>query len=206
VVVLHPDELHDGQAGTDSGFSYQSIYIPPAKIQDVLGGRALPFVNTGVSSSPCLPSILKALLAELESPLDQDEHDDTIFDLAMELEFLSGNCPKAQRRNYEAVMMAKNFIEDNLDAGFTLTELEKETDQSRWQLSRDFRLLLGTSPYRYLVMRRLDRARKLLLDGVSIADAAHTCIFSDQSHFNRHFRKTYGMTPKTWLSSIRNAS
>jgi len=37
-MVLHPDEAHDGQAGTGEGFQYRMIYVQPAPFQGVLGG------------------------------------------------------------------------------------------------------------------------------------------------------------------------
>src|SRR5258708_40027857 len=42
--VLHPDEAHDGAAGTDGGFGYPNLYIPPRLVRDALSGIALPFV------------------------------------------------------------------------------------------------------------------------------------------------------------------
>jgi hypothetical protein len=41
--ILHPDELHDGRAGTPEGFGYRIVYVDPALVQQALGGRALPF-------------------------------------------------------------------------------------------------------------------------------------------------------------------
>jgi len=45
------------------------------------------------------------------------------------------------------------------------------------------------------VGRRLDRARRLLLDGLPIADVAAVTGFHDQSHLTRHFRALLGTTP-----------
>ena len=73
----------------------------------------------------------------------------------------------------------------------------------RYQLARHFRRVMGTSPHRYLVMRRLDRARRELQAGAGLADAAVAAGFSDQAHFTRHFRKTYGMTPGRWVALSR---
>lgn len=39
-MVLHPDEIHDGEAGTEAGFHYRMVYIEPALIQKILGGQA----------------------------------------------------------------------------------------------------------------------------------------------------------------------
>src|SRR5712692_5336734 len=59
VLVLHPDEVHDGRAGADGGFGYRLIYVEPACIVDAVNairGRptALPFVREPVSYNPTL--------------------------------------------------------------------------------------------------------------------------------------------------------
>jgi AraC-like DNA-binding protein len=69
-------------------------------------------------------------------------------------------------------------------------------------VARQFRACLGTSPYRYLVMRRLDRVRALVRDGEPLADAAAACGFADQSHMTRHFKRAYGLTPGRWAAML----
>ncbi|MEM9385546.1 MAG: AraC family transcriptional regulator [Pseudomonadota bacterium] len=209
IIVLHPDELHDGQAGTDEGFGYQSICIAPGDLQHVLGGRPLPFIRGGVSDDRRLRAVLATLLGELDHPLEAAEYDDTLYDLAQLLAHLGDRTTPAAEvipaSDVSAVARARDYIDTHLIDGFELATLEQVTGQSRWQLSRDFRALLGTSPYRYLVMRRLDLARQRLLTGERLADIAHACGFADQSHFNRHFKKTYGQAPKRWASSVHSA-
>lgn len=65
--------------------------------------------------------------------------------------------------------------------------------------------MFGASPYRYLILRRLEKARCLLLEGRSGAEAAAICGFADQSHFGRQFRKTWGLTPQAWLRAMKPA-
>jgi len=38
--VIHPDEKHDGRAGTDEGFGYRIVYIAPRLIAEALPGSA----------------------------------------------------------------------------------------------------------------------------------------------------------------------
>lgn len=199
VVVLHPDELHDGQAGTDVGFGYKSVCLPPTRIQQILGGQVLPFIKTGVSSSPRLKSIMDIMTSELEHILETEAYEDALFDLVSELSYLSIGLTPSPLPNYKAVALARDYIDANISRGFKLADLETQTDQNRWQLSRDFRSAFGTSPYRYLIMRRLEKARVLISKGSSLAEAALDSYFSDQSHFQRHFNKTFGIPPKAWL-------
>jgi AraC-like ligand binding domain len=48
VVVIYPDEVHDGHAGAPSGFVYSMLYVDPSLIAAALGGQALPFCDEPV--------------------------------------------------------------------------------------------------------------------------------------------------------------
>nr|WP_225908003.1 AraC family transcriptional regulator [Hyphomonas sediminis] len=204
-VILHPDEKHDGRAGDDAAFRYRAAYISPADIQEALNGRALPFVEGGVSIDARLQRSATALLGDYERPLSRLEYQDGLYDLAIALQAAAGAGVVIKRVNREAAAGARDYIEANLSSGFSLEDLEHATGHCRWQLSRDFRAMFGTSPYRYLILRRLDLARRMMRDGGTIAEIAHECGFSDQSHFGRAFKQAFGLTPKTWLGSVRNS-
>lgn len=200
LVILHPDEQHDGRAGDERAFRYRAAYVAPAEVQAVLGGRALPFIEGGVSDHPGLRRAVWGLLRDISRPLSGLALQDALFDLATALQQAVGDTPPARIANREAAARALDYIEARLDESFTLDELERATGHDRWALSRDFRALYGASPYRYLVMRRLDRAREMIVRGTGLADAAHACGFADQSHFTRLFRKAFGLTPRAWLA------
>src|SRR6266700_7219165 len=65
VVVLYPDEAHDGRAGTSEGFGYRIIYVEPVQLSQALRalrGRPhpLPFVRDPVSTNPMLSRAIDA--------------------------------------------------------------------------------------------------------------------------------------------------
>ncbi|WP_223540978.1 AraC family transcriptional regulator [Pseudomonas sp. BF-RE-26] len=202
-IVLHPDEAHDGEAGTESGFQYRMMYIEPALIQQMLGGQALPFIKTGLSNDPRLFAATGALLRSLDCPLDPLEEQDALFDLAQAMSTVSAAAGKRSGFDYVAAQRAREYIHGALDRTVTLDELAQHSGRDRWSLSRDFRLLFGTSPYRYLTMRRLDLVRALLIQGQSLVSAALIAGFTDQSHMTRQFSKTYGLSPARWINMQR---
>ncbi|MEH3148056.1 MAG: AraC family transcriptional regulator [Methylobacterium frigidaeris] len=62
-----------------------------------------------------------------------------------------------------------------------------------------FKASFGVPPHRYVVERRIARARDLLAGGrESLAGIALACGFASQSHFTRSFRQATGVTPAAW--------
>jgi AraC-like DNA-binding protein len=206
-LVIYPDESHDGHAGLDGGFRYRIAYIEPAAIQQILGGRPLPYIAGGLSNDVRLSAAVRRLLRSPAIQIEAFEFEDILYELAQALDLASSTATRTRgtRRplartspDYVSAERARKFLREQLSEPVTLAELEKISGQSRWALSRDFRSLFGTSPYRYLVMRRLDRVKQLLSAGVSPVQAAIDTGFSDQSHMTRHFTRAFGMSPARW--------
>ncbi|MBY6414761.1 AraC family transcriptional regulator [Rhodococcus sp. BP-252] len=77
----------------------------------------------------------------------------------------------------------------------TLDELAHLAGMGKYQLIRAMKRATGFPPVAWLQNERVGVARKLLRNGHSIADAAHTLGFTDQSHFHRVFRAHVAATP-----------
>src|SRR5713101_6810719 len=69
--VLHPDETHDGAAGTEAGFGYRILYIAPELVRDALAGRALPFVGDPVQDLTPMARPIASLLADIDEPINE---------------------------------------------------------------------------------------------------------------------------------------
>lgn len=201
-LVLHPDEPHDGQAGTGEGFRYRMIYVDPALFQEALGGKPLPFVKGGLSDDPRLFAATRNLLRGMDRAMDPLEQDDGLYELAMALHAAAGAAPTRRPVDYAAARRAREYLLASRERAVTLDDVAAAAGRDRWSLSHDFRALFGTSPHRYLTMRRLDLVRQLALAGLPLADAAAASGFSDQSHMTRHFRRAWGVAPGQWLAML----
>jgi AraC-like DNA-binding protein len=98
-------------------------------------------------------------------------------------------------REYIDDMMS---IHSTLSVDISLDELAAISQYSKWQVTRDFRSLYGTTPYRYITVKRLQKAKKLLELGLPLVQVAIDSGFADQSHFTRQFKQCFGTTPKVW--------
>src|SRR3546814_14423320 len=83
-MVLHPDELHDGRAGAETGFRYRMLYIGPRLVREALGERAgsLPFVRAAVSADPRLMATLRPALDDVDRGMEALETDQAILGIA----------------------------------------------------------------------------------------------------------------------------
>jgi AraC-like DNA-binding protein len=62
------------------------------------------------------------------------------------------------------------------------------------------------TPHRYLTSRRVDLARRLILDGRALRSVAAESGFYDQPHLSRHFKRILGVTPGRYLRSAGGLS
>lgn len=90
------------------------------------------------------------------------------------------------------------YMEQHYADNITLDTLLSMISFGKTYLLRSFTRQLGVSPYRYLQTIRIERAKKLLEQGVEPIEAADRTGFADQSHFTNFFKSFIGLTPKQY--------
>jgi len=89
-----------------------------------------------------------------------------------------------------------DYVRAHLDAQIRISDLAALAGMSRFHFARVFRASVGRTPHRYVLERRLDRARELVRSsGAPLRDIAAMTGFADQSHLTRTFKRTFGTTP-----------
>ncbi len=197
VMVIHPDEAHDGHASVDNGFAYRMLYVDPASVTAALDGASPPFVPDVVADDPVLADLLGEAFADFPQPLEPLAADAVVERLAHRLAARSDDRPPARRNPlaHRAVDRAREFLSAEAHRTVASDELETVTGLDRFALARHFRAVTGTSPHRYQVGRRLARAQALIAAGGTLSETAAATGFADQSHLTRHFVARFGLTP-----------
>ena len=104
----------------------------------------------------------------------------------------------------ERLQRVHDYIEAHLDDRLTLVDLAGVACLSPYHFSRSFKLALGIGPQRYVVQRRLERAKTLMRrTNQPLAWVAQKAGFADQSHLTSVFRRETGMTPGQFRAATR---
>jgi AraC family transcriptional regulator len=97
------------------------------------------------------------------------------------------------------------YIEEHLDARPSLGQLAAVARLSPYHFARQFKAATGLPPHQYVILRRVERAKRLLQTGgdFSLAEVAVQAGFSDQSQFSQHFKRLVGVTPGQFRTPAR---
>lgn len=96
----------------------------------------------------------------------------------------------------------KNFIDENIDANITLLEISNEVNINQYKIIRLFNKTVYLTPHAYLMNAKINRAKELIKDGLSLSEVCYSLNFFDQSHFTKCFKRVVAVTPKQYQDRI----
>ncbi len=107
-----------------------------------------------------------------------------------------GLAPWQERRALE-------MLDAQIDGNLSLTKLALSCDLSVSHFSRAFRRTTGLAPHQWLLQRRIELAKSLMLrSNDPLSEIALICGFADQSHFTRVFSGLVGLSPGAWRRAV----
>ncbi len=206
LLLFNPRDNHTCEQIDGRTLDYRCINVHPETMSkaafEITGKDYLPYFSPAV----IFHSELASLLRELHMIIMEEEKDfrkEEIFFFLLEQlieEFSEEGIEQSGPEENRETKIICNYLEKNYMKNITLDELSGLTGLSKYYLLRSFTKQKGISPYRYLETIRIDRAKKLLEQGVLPIEAALQTGFADQSHFSNFFKKFIGLTPKQYMN------
>lgn len=206
VALVNPDEVHDGFAEGEQGYSLKVLKLEPQRVEDIVetlsDKAALQWFSHAIIDDPRLYQQLAYLHASSDiadkQPLAwQTQWLDTMAWLfSRYTELKSPEVDKGLDRLQLAYL--RDYLMADLADKHSLDDLAALFSLSSYQFLRRFRASMGITPHAYLLSLRLDYACRLLRRGGRVGDVANACGFYDQSHFVHAFRKANGVVPSQY--------
>lgn len=199
-VIIAPNEIHAGGSYESSSFSFAALHIPRIVLEMLFGYH---YARQCIAPVQLLDrNIAEILYRDLIGGLL-----DTLS-LADQLTCLDDGLGRLFRARHSlafpavpltschpAVSRAKSIINDTFTEPIDFCGLALEVHLHQRYLISLFKAMTGIPPHQYQIALRVDLARKLLDDKLPLSNVASSAGFADQSHFNRHFKRIYNLTP-----------
>lgn len=208
ILLFHPGDNH-GCVQSDGGtFDYRGLNIPKETMLDlteeITGERSLPGFSANVIQNEelnCYLHTLHQMIMEGSQEFEKEELLLLLISLLIDQygQPFSRCIPECR----EEIERTCNFMLEHFEEHITLDELCRCSGLSKSTLLRAFARSKGVTPYKYLQAVRIDRAKKLLEQGVSSVETAISTGFADQSHFSKYFNQFIGLSPAAYRAVFK---
>lgn len=217
VMAFNPDDPHDGHTADPGGFTYRMVHIGPALFAGLLHERAeqdpalspggLPLFTRPVLPDSALARIVRRLHQALTGAVPALAREESLGVAVLALVSRAAGRPAEPIRvtGPDARRMARlvrQVLEDSHAQNPSMADLAAPTGRSRFAAYRAFRSVYGLAPSDYQRQLRVREARRLIGQGLPIAEAANQAGFADQSHLNRWFTRYLGITPAAYRRAL----
>ncbi|MFE4540036.1 AraC family transcriptional regulator [Streptomyces scopuliridis] len=194
VSLLPPQVPHNGSPATPHGFRKRVLYLDMKQLDERFIG---PAVDGPDLTDPVLRRRVGQLHTALASRGDEFEAESRLALISERLrEHLRPRLVSASAEPDRGLAQSlRDLLDGRLCEGIALKEAARLVHAHPAHLVRAFSGAFGIAPHQYLMSRRVDLARRLLLDGQPPGEVATAAGFYDQSHLTRHFKRVVGITP-----------
>jgi len=210
IVVVNPGEVHNGHASNSrKGWGYFMIYphlslIKKAMEQLGIKKYQLPWFPESVIFDTAFGKILCDFMGAFESGDSKLALESHFLRLLLILLQRHASFTPPSSKTYTDSGKVKTILEKihmEYSENLSLESLAKDVGVSSYALLRLFKKQVGTSPYLLQAGLRIKKAKEQVTSGISLADAAVSCGFTDQSHMTRQFKRWLGVTPGEYFQA-----
>lgn len=205
IIMVNPGEMHDG-IPLDGPRSWQMVYLDPERVVDELQGemKAEEILLCPVVGDPMLRGQMQRLFREIVASAPDDAAVEEALLLCLMQVCQFHLCARRPGKiGSPAIVLARQYLDDAPEEKISLEALARLCGLSRFQLIRGFARATGITPHAYLIQSRVRLARRLLMEGHSLADTAFMAGFADQSHLTRAFQKQFAVTPGSYQAIVQ---
>lgn len=202
VTVLPPHVVHDGRPASEAGFRKRVLYLDTGVLGTHLIGRAADRPDIHDRSLLRTLQHLHRSLVFRDDALDAESLMGTVAE-KLRMHLADAPADRAPLDEGAVAGTLRDLLEAHLLETFTLAEASSRIGASTTGMVRAFGRTFGIAPHQYVIARRIEVARRRLLDGEPAATVAVAVGFHDQAHLTRHFRRHVGTTPARFAASGR---
>ena len=209
LVVVNAGAPHTETSSGGSPMEYVVLGVEGLETLTGISGWALIHL---LGEQPAVTSCLRMIVQEIRDgqagcdTICQDLLEVILLRLRRREDFVLSAAPVGRKSNRECDLV-RRYIDNHFKENLTLDQLAGLAHVSKYYLSHAFRRAFGTSPISYLIARRIQESRFLLLEtDHTLSQIAQILGFSSLSYFSQSFRRLEGVSPMEYRKRRRQGA
>lgn len=199
IVVINPHQLHSNTFFDEDAWAYQCVYVGEDALRCVVGKAQNPYFPTQIIDD-------EGILQKLLRIWGQASQAENLW--ADALQALVGkfatDAPEKQLAyaDNQTMQDAEKYLQANISDKVDLDAIAQKFCLGKGQFIRNFKKQTGLTPISYLLMHRINEAKKRIQEGYSLTEVSLAVGFYDQAHFIKYFQKYVGISPLQYKRGV----
>lgn len=207
IVIINNYELHSNSFYNNDNWTYQTINLNSDALAFLSKETSQKSVNNFVFQNLIEDDFLFNMISNFHnvSNLNSYSQISEISKYLIQNYLVEKEVDKLSYQNLENIIHEiKILLDCQMGDKINIDRMAKKYNKTSFQLIRAFKAHTGLTPIAYLILIRLNKAKKLLASGNTLIDTALECGFFDQSHFTNCFKNYFGVSPKQYTENYSN--
>ena len=194
--ITNPNEVHATPCDHDLGNSFFTYYVSPEAIKDFNDGQSVFFEDKIIYD--------QYIFNELSFLSSNYNKENCEFEnrLIATLKLLVLKYASIKPHSYNTTRLFQAFLNENQFDTFSLDKTATQFGISKYKFIRLFKQETGLTPNNYVLLKKIEKSKKMLKNGKPIFDVAIDCGFYDTSHFYKNFKRFTGVNPLDFQNAL----
>ncbi|MCT4544037.1 MAG: AraC family transcriptional regulator [Vallitalea sp.] len=221
IIITNTEELHRPILRTTDIYERKIIQFKPEYLallpmEDINPMHTYELRETGknniIHASETLENNLIYYFYEINKYYNKESSDIMLKTLLLQLVIKINdilNKPKISKKTSKSdpkVIAVQNYIDNHIDTLITLDLLSNKFFIDKYYLCHLFKKHKGITIMEYIHIKRIEKAKSLLLEGIPVIQVCYLIGFNDYSNFYKKFKKIVGMAPKKYIEKYTHIS
>lgn len=202
--LINPGDIHTGQVTSiERGWAFRNLYISLPLITHTLhqlgcSGHGRPYFKDPILQVPHLRPCFYQLFKSVSESASRLTQQSLLLELLSGLFQINAETPitlRPPKPESKAIKRVRTYLEDHYTHNIAIDEVAQLVNLNPYYLIRCFRQQVGCAPHQYQQHWQLLQAKRALQTSTPLSKIAMEHGFYDQSHLNRAFKQTFGVTP-----------
>ncbi|MEJ7684117.1 MAG: AraC family transcriptional regulator [Segetibacter sp.] len=192
ISITQINEVHRNYSLSENGYSYKTIYLNPAILQYFNGGKPVKALERVIHD--------KQLFQSLSALFNTPNANIRFWEDSFKALAKYAVHPSQKHVWATSFSLIDEIIESYRNTPINTDWLCRKFCMSKYHFIREFKKAKGVTPQTYIMLYRLGKAKKMLLENAPLVDIAYLNGFCDSSHFTNSFKKYFGIAPSRYLN------